>query len=73
MQGKIEESTERLNTILHQIDNSTAELASLKNQIIETDEEILLQSFGLYALDIALQLWMSTKKSLPAYVTGRRR
>lgn len=49
LQGKIEESTERLNTILHQIDNSTAELASLKNQIIETDEEILLQSFGLYA------------------------
>lgn len=49
LQGKIEESTERLNTILRQIDNSTAELASLKNQIIETDEEILLQSFGLYA------------------------
>lgn len=48
LQGKIEESTEKLNTILRQIDNSSAELASLKNQIIETDEEILLQSFGLY-------------------------
>lgn len=48
LQGKIEEATNSLNKVLRQVDESKRKLADLKDQIIETDEAIQLQSFGLY-------------------------
>lgn len=39
---------ERANTLNREIVDCTAKLSELKAQIIETDETILLQSFGLY-------------------------
>lgn len=42
------QKNDNLQELSRQIDHETARLSELKNQIIETDETILLQSFGLY-------------------------
>ena len=48
MQSKIDGLQQELNSLTQKIATNMDQLSSLKEQIIETDETVLLQSFGLY-------------------------
>lgn len=48
LQGQIEEKQKQLDTLQRNIDGAQQKLDSIREEVVETNETVLLQSFGLY-------------------------